>query len=147
MPLKYKKTIIAKIDRGEVEDILLGFGRALNNYLHTPLPENSTIENFFNAFPEGNRDLNNLAEFYVQSEVKGAGYSGDGRFKIEMHFEPESEIGQIYFSVEDEAECMGGKLVDNVYSTMRTYVQDRKLELIEKSIKNLPRSILDSMEL
>ena len=95
MALLDVKSLEAEISRNELAETLIGLGNAMNNYGNTILLEDATLEDFFNAFPEGNRKLGSMY-FFVQRRI-----NPKGRVGIRYHFpSTENSVGIISSSTD-----------------------------------------------
>ena len=130
MALKDVKSLSAEISREYLEEIIIGLGKSVNQYVYTPIPEEATLDDFFYAFREGDRKLDST-RFFVQRRIKPR-----GRIAIRYSFNSnEDKIGRVGFSVMDNCEDIPQELFDEVYSTLRSYIEVKKLKILEETIK------------
>lgn len=128
----------AEIKRENVEEILISLGKTMNQYLYKPLPENASITDFFNTFPEGDENLLNPNHFFVQNRIKPdyrRGFSHGGRLGISLNFESsKAAIGVLTIQVIDNGENVNEDFHDEIYSVARQYFMDEGLIITDKGI-------------
>jgi hypothetical protein len=126
MALNDVRYISAGLQRSELEDVLIGLAKAANPYASTRVPERASINDFFEAFPEGHRELV-PAYFYVQKRL-----SPKGRMGISYRFPVHSDVGRIRISVMDNGENVPESFLDEVCSAVRDCVANKGLKIVDE---------------
>lgn len=135
MALNDAQYLIAEIERESIEEILLGLGKAANPYLYRPLPDDASLENFFGAFTEGHRELRDR-HFFAQTRVRPPTGNAGGRILVSYRFDSKDDLeGTLRVSVSDNGEDVPQDLFDEVFSTLKKYVLEQGLLIIEEDVK------------
>lgn len=125
------KSLSAEIRRTDLEEILLGLAKSINQHVkYAPLPKEANLDDFFHTFPEGDRELKPI-RFFVQNRIKPKGRVGI-RYKFGSI---DCTDGVVGFSVFDNGEGVPQESFDAVYSTLRKYVVDKGLKIIDETLK------------
>lgn len=124
--IKYVKTKLARTD---IAETIIGLGKSINDSLSSPIPENASVDDFFQTFCEGHKELQ-PTEFFVQTRLK------KGRMGIGYSFKSvDAPDGELRVSVLDNGENIPQDQFDDVYSKLRQYVCQRGLTLLDEGIR------------
>ncbi len=123
------KSLSARVDRSALFDVLLGLGRALDQYCSAKLPDDASIDDLLTIFPEGNREFSPTS-FFVQCRIVPK-----GRLMLRYNFvNSVVQTGIVGFSVSDNGENLPQDTFDCVYENLRSYVVERNLTIVDERL-------------
>lgn len=121
------KSIKTTLPRQNIEEILIGLGK-IKKELSWQDYECNTLQDFFNTFYEGDKEVN-PERFSVQTRLK------KGRATISYNFKSkDSPEGELIVSVTDNGENIPQKEFEKFYLKFKDYVSQQGLEITEEKV-------------
>ena len=121
------RSIEVKVPEGELERTLIDIAKSQNPFVSTKLEDDAKISDFFDAYIEGSRELENY--FSVQRRMISGGRLGISYENLEEGYKLKS-------FVMDNGENISEEKFEIVYERVKDYFIEKEFEILnEKSFQ------------